>query len=246
MLHAINQKKVRLGSFRQSGEHLRVEDVVTSNIFGPLSFMTEDHRRAACESLVTLLGIPQPQWSSSPRFSFWEKLRATERMHRKRYSEPDLIIEDDVGTSIVCEVKWDAGLDEHELADQWLGMSSPRRSKSIHVLIAREPQKYLTDIEADRRFLKSRGIHRWPIFAVAWREIGHAAAQLASDRSTSPGIAEWCLQVSAFLNREDRLPFLGWGSRQISSVGTLHWKFSIAGFEGLCPVNRIDREVGFG
>jgi hypothetical protein len=55
MLHAVNARMASLPGLFKVGHRMPLEDITTSNIFGPLHFVCDDDRRSALGAPVSFI-----------------------------------------------------------------------------------------------------------------------------------------------------------------------------------------------
>lgn len=235
MLHAINNRKARLSTFRSAGVRVPLEDVVTSTIFGPLEFMAPDDRERATAYIFEVLALPMPTRSGSLRTQFWPRFPLADNGLRARYSEPDLVIVDALGPLAVIEVKWGAPLGEHELAAQWASLAPAERRRAIHVLLFQEPEPYRRAVDRDRVLIEQRGLGPWNPFLRSWRMMA-SLPTIAARPDTSEAVQSWANAVAAFLRREHRFALHGWDEIGLRATNTLSWRFRQPWFSGFQTV----------
>lgn len=238
-MHAINNRKARLGLFRSAGIRVPLEDVVTSTVFGPLEFMSPDDCQRSIELIREALGLP-PQYSAGPlRALFWPRLFLQDEKLRSRYSEPDLVFADDEGPMIVVEIKWGAPLSDRELAAQWAALEPGDRRRAVHVLLVQEPGLYRRSVEIDRAFIDDRGIGPWTLLVRSWRSLA-AIAVLSRGSDASDAVKRWASAVTAFLLREHRTAIRGWDDISLVAPTELRWRFRQPWLQGLHDVFRYE------
>lgn len=236
MLHAVNNRKARLGAFRSAGIRVPLEDVVTSTVFGPLEFMSADDRRRSielvCEALA--VGIPEPE--GEIRALFWPRLSVCDVSLRTRYSEPDLVLADDAGPVMVVEIKWGAPLSERELAAQWAALDEGDRRRAMHLLLVQEQGPYRQDVDVDREWVDAAGMGPWLLQVRGWRSL--TALEMLSRRAdASEPVKAWASAVTAFLRREHSLSMHGWDEIGLMEVEELDFTFRQQWFASTWPVD---------
>ncbi len=236
MLHAVNNRKARLGAFRGAGIRVPLEDVVTSTVFGPLEFMSAEDRLRSIELVCEALAVAIPEPRGAMRALFWPRLPVSEVSLRARYSEPDLVLADDIGPLMVVEIKWGAPLSERELAAQWSALGSTGRRRAVHLLLVQEPGIYRRDVDLDREMLDAAGMGSWPLQMRSWRSL--TALEVLSRRADASGpLRAWASAVTAFLRREHRMSMHGWDEIGLIGVEELASTFRQQWFAGLRPVD---------
>lgn len=240
MLHAVNRRKARLDAFRNAGDRVPLEDVVTSTLFGPLLFMESEQLAAVTARLLTSLNMPGPAFEGPLQLSLWPKHK-TDPALRISHVEPDAVIADAAGTSLLLEIKWGAPLSERELAAQWLSLLADARPRSQHLLIVLEPGVYDRAVSADRQFLaRQQPDQPWPLTVRSWRRVADAFQAIGIDTEFAPGIRRWAQAAHAFLKREDPRSLTGWEALDVPAIEPIDWQFSVPWFEMLRPALAID------
>lgn len=235
MLHAINSRKVRLGAFRGAGTRVPIEDVVTSMVFGPLTFMSPEDRGAAVGCLEEALGLTRPVPGGAVELRFWPRLQLTGDALRTRYVEPDLLLADAAGAFLIVEVKWGAPLGEHELAAQWAALSHAERRRCVHVLLVQETERYRGAVEEDAALLERRGLAAWRPLVRSWRTL--TALPLAAAREgRSDAVRLWAAAVADFVRREHRFSMHGWDQIGLRRAGELDWRYVQPWFDAMVGV----------
>ena len=235
MLHAVNNRKARLGAFRGAGIRVPLEDVVTSTVFGPLEFMSAEDRRRSIDLVCEALAVEIAERRGPMRVLFWPRLPVSDASLRTRYSEPDLMLADDVGPVMVVEIKWGASLSERELASQWTAIGSSGRRRAVHLLLVQEPGIYRRDVDLDREMVDAAGMGPWPLQMRNWRSL--TAVEVLSRRAdASEPVRAWASAVTAFLRREHRMSMHGWDEIGLMSVEEAEWTFRQRWFSEVRPV----------
>lgn len=222
MLHAVNQRKAKLSAFRGPGSRVPLEDMVTSTVWGSLSFLHTQERSKVLSMLLTGLGLPTLA-DNSQHLHFWPKRDLSSEGFRTRYVEPDLVVTDSAGGMVIVEVKWGAPLGPLELSSQWLSVDSKQRAKARHLLLVTEPAKYDEGVAYCRSALISAGISEWPIVVRSWRTLAELCRRLSLDDYFDSGARAWARQVHAFLKREDPDGMLGWDDLALRRLDPFDW-----------------------
>lgn len=210
MLHAVTQRKAKLSVFKAAGERVPLEDLVTSTIFGSLTFLRYQERAFALSRLWAGLGLQPLSDDQDLSIDFWPKMPVSVAGFRVRYIEPDVTITDPAGSVVLVEVKWGAPLSPMELSSQWLALDAQRRKKASHFLLVQEPNRYLSAIAQCRSALEKAGHSDWKLETRSWREFGDACRKLTIDPAADAGVRTWARLVHAFLRREIPGSMLGW------------------------------------
>ena len=227
------------------------EDELTSCIFGPLRYMEPAQAWKACQMLC---GPSDGDQGSDPepthvRVRIWPRFPRNDR--KGRYVEPDAQIlawnGDALLGTILVEVKWESGLQENQLLDQWRFIAADDkfgadvRDCSTHILLGRRPSREALAI--DKQKLAAREEHiEWGdrLTTLSWFQV---STRLLGLRSSHGSIETWRKDVIAFLahhgvvafdgfafDRLERLSLVGWRfeariAPELLSVGLLSWSF---------------------
>jgi hypothetical protein len=239
MLHAINGRKAKLSAFRAAGQRVPMEDMITSTVFGPLAFLDNIEMSAVLDGFLTRLGVARPAWVGAQHLSLWPKHAEVPKDLRSSYIEPDLVISDQDGASLIIEVKWGAPLGTRELASQWLSLGEGRRMKSVHLLLVLEPHVYREHVASDTALVADRSDMAWPLFTRSWREAADAFRATSADGGLGPGTRRWAESVHSFLRREDPGALVGWPSLGLVPVPPVAWRASTSPFLDLAPLSSL-------
>lgn len=221
MLHAVNQRKAKLAAFKGAGERVPLEDLVTSTIFGSLTFLRSQERAFVLSKLWSGLGLPPLAIDQDLSIDFWPKMLISAPGFRDRYVEPDVTITDASGAVVVVEVKWGAPLSDLELSSQWMALEPSRRAKATHILLVQDPRRYSPSIVECRAALRKAGESGWDLKTRSWREFGDQCRKLTIDPDADPGVRNWARLVHAFLRREMPGGMLGWDNLELLAVPRL-------------------------
>ncbi len=108
MLKAQIQQKVPVSL----GDWSRSEDLLTSSIFGSLSYYHDDVIASAIGAARMLAGSRPPNLIPPLRLEFWPQ---------HEYAEPDVVLTDSQGNICIIEAKLDAPFGERQLEREWIG-----------------------------------------------------------------------------------------------------------------------------
>lgn len=230
MLHAVNRRKARLDAFRAAGSRVPLEDVVTSTLFGPLLFFEAEQMEAVIDRMLRELDVPRPAWEGPLQLSLWPRQK-THATVRTNYVEPDAVIADAAGTSLLLEIKWGAPLGDRELAAQWLSLAPEARPRSQHLIIVLESSPYDAAVAADRAFLARQPAGTWQGCVRPWRRVADAFQVIGIDTYFPAGLRRWAQAAHAFIKREDPRSLIGWQALDVPPVDTLAWRFATPWFD---------------
>lgn len=180
MLHAIENKKSRLPFTRyvsaseRQGERRTQEDEITSTIFGPLDFFSEETVR----SLIGKLFGFSLSSGSKLSLAFWP---------RYNHVEPDLVFteqhSDGSRDAYVVEIKWNAPLGEEQVERQVQAIEAEDHLRLAgHLVLSR----YAIDVAKPSRNL-------------TWMDFKDHCLELSEENGIDPVAKKWAKMVCVFL-----------------------------------------------
>ena len=224
----MSKKKAVLSDFLSAFERKPVEDVITSTIFGPLSFFCRDDIGYMFENFLKIFGVQDFSiYSELPiTIEFWENIKT--QKYRKRHVQPDVVIKAGNSIRILIEVKWESVLSESELAAQWLALSKDEMKNSFHLLITRRARNDYTECIRRDAVLINRCSPEWESVRfrhVKWSDISSFLAALISPPDC---VNAWTALVLKFLQGCSIIGIRAWDAIGIAEVGELSWRFGAA------------------
>lgn len=146
MLDALAHGKLKLTRFRPDSEREVLEDLLVSTVFGAWQLLPVNVQQALLRRMLLSAGLGEPaEFRAIPAswvpMRFWPHLDSPDPS--RRYVEPDLLwqFETKGGATVlvVLEAKWDSGLMERQLEQQWRAMRSAQPDAEIwHLFLSRD------------------------------------------------------------------------------------------------------------
>ncbi|WP_308388527.1 hypothetical protein [Acidithiobacillus sp. AMEEHan] len=191
MLHAIENKKSRLpferyvSAAERTGERRTQEDEITSTIFGPLDFFSEETVRSI---IGEIFGFFFKSSDSKLSLSFWPRYNNV---------EPDLVFteehSDGSGDAYVIEIKWNAPLGDEQVERQIQAIEAEDHLRLAgHIVLSR----YAIDVAKPSRNL-------------TWMDFKDRCLELSEKNAIDPIAKKWAKLVGAFLEACDVCHFNG-------------------------------------
>ena len=233
MLHAVISNKATPADVTGEGRKTPMEDLITSAVFGPLTYLGGAARNFLNE-MMEKAGFGQGndffQRDEGIEISFWPKLRPENS--ERTYVEPDIVVigkatdaEDEPHLRVlIIEVKWNAPLEPNQLKEQWearctctalTNLAHASEVKFRHLLLVRNRRSGdLQQLDEHARAADAK--------LLTWHDISELAKRASETENPSTDEARcWARDVAAFLNRLGVRTQIGWEEVALEDVDCL-------------------------
>ena len=205
MFHAINAGKARLEKIFDGATRQPREDLITSSLFGTITFLTSVDRGLALKALTNTV-LP-----GETEIVLWPYLMAS----GKKSAEPDVVLKyqgEQVTQYWIVEVKWGAKLSEHQIRQgislvedgecRQGSLPSGPRNVAGYTLLGKERQ-HMDELENARKAPESSS-NGLEITDLTWPDLTKNLRYLMREHINRPGLMAWTDAAEAFLSGTSR------------------------------------------
>lgn len=204
MFHAVIAKKARIDNITDGATRHPREDLVTSALFGTVTFLTPPARQAA---LSTLIGHKLP---ADAKVILWPRLAPCAGTGGQR-TEPDVVLEYPGKTGPeywIVEVKWGAALGDDQIRREIDAVRDgdcpkgalpyPPRAVAGYTLLGREA-KHSKMFEGARNSC-GKSDTALEFQSISWPDLTERLRALTQAKDTDPGLKAWADATATFLS----------------------------------------------
>lgn len=203
MFHALIAKKARIDNIIDGATRHPREDLVTSALFGTVTFLTPPARQAA---LSTLIGHELP---ADAKVILWPPLAPCAGTDGKS-TEPDVVLQYPGGTGPeywIVEVKWGAALGNDQIRREINAVKdgdcpkgalpNPPRAVVGYTLLGREA-KHTTMFDRARESCRKSDT-ALEFQSISWPDLTERLRALTQAKDTDAGLKAWADATATFL-----------------------------------------------